>query len=123
MACLPLYHKEMRDLPQIHPKVYNEFINGNFTIQHKQGKANEIWSDLALEKLTIKGAKTFLKGVTQKNNNQCCSCGLSIASFTKFLPMELIEAPSRKIRNTQLRFMFLKTFFVCQNNPRWSKTQ
>ena len=49
MAYLPLYLKETRDLPQTHPEVYNEFINGNFTIRHKQGKANGVWSDLALE--------------------------------------------------------------------------
>ena len=47
MACLPLYRKEIRDLPQTHPEVYNEVINGNFTIQLKQGKANDVWSDLA----------------------------------------------------------------------------
>ena len=29
MACLPLYRKEMRDLPQTHPEVYNEFIKAN----------------------------------------------------------------------------------------------
>ena len=40
MACLPLYRKEMQNLPQTHPEVYNEFINGNFTIQLKQGKEN-----------------------------------------------------------------------------------
>ena len=40
LACLPLYRKEMQNLPQTHPEVYNEFINGNFTIQLKQGKEN-----------------------------------------------------------------------------------
>ena len=30
---------------------------------------------------------------------------------------------SRKIGNTQLRFMFLNFSFVCQNNLRWSKTR
>ena len=49
MAFLALYLNEMRDLPQTHPAVYNEFINGNFSIRHKQGKANGVWSDLALQ--------------------------------------------------------------------------
>ena len=42
MACLPLYRKEMKDLPHTHPEVYNEFVNGNFTVQLKQGKANGV---------------------------------------------------------------------------------
>ena len=65
MACLPLYHKEMRDLPQTHPEVYNEFINGNFTIQHKKGKRNDVWSDLALEQIKI--AK---KSFSQRSNTE-----------------------------------------------------
>ena len=28
---------------------YNEFINGNYTIRHKQGEASGVWSDLASE--------------------------------------------------------------------------
>ena len=51
LACLALYLKEMRDLPQTHPEVYNEFINGNHTIRHKQNKANGVWNDLALEQI------------------------------------------------------------------------
>ena len=58
MACLPLYRKEMRDLPQTHPEVYNEFINGNFTIRFKQVKADCVWSDLALEQIYHKEGKT-----------------------------------------------------------------
>ena len=59
MACLPLYRNKM---PQTHPEVYNEFINGNFTIRHKQDKANDIWSDLALEQTyNKKGKKLFSK--------------------------------------------------------------
>ena len=58
----------MRDLHQTHPKVYNEFINGNFTIWHKQGKANGVWIDLALEPTYNKeGKTTFLNGVIQNN--------------------------------------------------------
>ena len=58
MTCLPLYRKEMRDLPQTHPELYNEFINGNFTIRLKQGKADDVWSDLALEQIYHKEGKT-----------------------------------------------------------------
>ena len=58
MACLLWYHKEMRDLPQTHLEVYNEFINGNFTIRLKQGKADGVWSDLALEQIYHKKGKT-----------------------------------------------------------------
>ena len=60
MACLPLYRKEMRDLPQTHSEVLNEFINGNFTIRLKQGKADGVWSDLALEQIYDKEGKTPL---------------------------------------------------------------
>ena len=57
-----------RDLPQTHPEVYNEFINGNFTVQLKQGKADGVWSDLASEQIYHKeGRTTFLRGVAQKN--------------------------------------------------------
>ena len=48
----------MRDLPQTHPEVHNEFINGNFTIRLKQGKADGVWSDLALEQIYHKEGKT-----------------------------------------------------------------
>ena len=46
------------DLPQTHPEVYNEFINGNFTIRLKQGKADGVWSDLASEQIYHKEGKT-----------------------------------------------------------------
>ena len=36
-----------------------------------------------------------------KNNNQCCSCGLS-----SFRPTEVILTPSRKVRNTKRSFRF-----------------
>ena len=39
VVCLPLYRKKLKDLPQTHPGVHNEFINGNFTIRLKQVKA------------------------------------------------------------------------------------
>ena len=57
-------------------------------------------------------------GLCSKNNNQCYSCGLS-----SFRPTKVILTPSRKIRNSQLRFVFLNFSFVCQNNLRWSKTR
>ena len=62
MACLTLYLKEMRDLPQTHPEVYNEFINGHFTIRHKQDRANGVWSDLAfLQTCNKEGKQLFSK--------------------------------------------------------------
>ena len=65
MTCLPLYRKEMRDLPQIHPEVYNEFMNGNF---HSSAQARLADADLTLEQIYHKeGKTTFLQGVTQKN--------------------------------------------------------
>ena len=36
--------------------------------------------------------------------------------------MEAILTHLRKIRNTQLVFLFLNFSFVCQNSLRWSKT-
>ena len=51
-------------------------------------------------------------------HDQCCSCGLS-----SFRPTEVILTPSRKIRNIQLRFVFLNFSFVCQNSLRWSEAR
>ena len=57
MSCLPLYLKEMRDLEEKHPAVYNNFITGRFT---------GIWTDMALEQTYNKEGKTSLvKGISQ----------------------------------------------------------
>ena len=37
MLCLPLYLKEMRDLEEQHPAVYNNFIRGHFTVHCPEG--------------------------------------------------------------------------------------
>ena len=36
--------------------------------------------------------------------------------------MEAILTHLRKIRNTQLRFLFLNLSFICQSSLRWSET-
>ena len=38
MLCLSSYLKEMRDLEEKHPAVYNNFIRGRFTVHHTEGR-------------------------------------------------------------------------------------
>ena len=66
MSCLPLYLKEMRDLEEKHPAVYNNFIRGRFTVHRTEGRFNGVWTDMALEQTYNKEGKTSLvKGISQ----------------------------------------------------------
>ena len=91
----------------------------SFKLNHKHSRSLEVQVGLQ-QHLNLQFSRFRSKPIyyVPKNNNQCRSCGLS-----SFRPAEVILKPSRKIRNTQLRFVFLNFSFVCQNNLRWSKTQ
>ena len=88
----------------------------SFKLNHKHSHSPEI--QVCLPQHLNLGSLLGLNLLCSKNNNQCCSCCLS-----SFRPTEVILTPSRKIRNTQLSFVFLNFSFVCQNNIRWSKTR
>ena len=49
VSCLPIYLREMRDLEEKHPAVYNNFIRGRFTVHRTEGRFNCVWTDMALE--------------------------------------------------------------------------
>lgn len=66
ISCLPLYLKEMRDLEEKHPAVYNNFIRGHFTVHRTEGRFNGVWIDIVLEQTYNKEGKTSLvKGISQ----------------------------------------------------------
>ena len=66
MSCLPLYLKEMRDLEEKHPAIYNDFNRGRFAVHRTEGRFNGIWTDMALEHPYNKEGKTsFVKGISQ----------------------------------------------------------
>ena len=66
MSCLPLYLKEMGDLEEKHPAIYNDFIRGRFAVHRTEGRFNGIWTDMALEHTYNKEGKTsFVKGISQ----------------------------------------------------------
>ncbi|KAJ8321079.1 hypothetical protein KUTeg_002666 [Tegillarca granosa] len=67
MVCLPLYLRDMKELPKKHPNVYENFIIRNFNVHRTNGKFNGIWTDLALEQTYNKEGKTTLfKGISQQ---------------------------------------------------------
>lgn len=65
MSCLPLYLKEMKELPSKHHEVYTNFMRGHFTVHRTKGKFNGTWTDMALEQTYNKEGKTsLLKGIS-----------------------------------------------------------
>lgn len=60
MVCLPLYLKDMRALPDKHPYVYENFMEGHLTVHRRQGKFNGVWTDMALEQTYNNEGKTSL---------------------------------------------------------------
>ena len=86
----------------------------SFKLNHKHSHSPQVQVGLQQHLSLLKD----LSLLCTKNNNQCCSCGL-----TSFRPTEVTSTPSRKIRNTQLRFVFLNFSFVRQNNLRWSNSK
>ena len=66
MSCLPLYLKEMKELPEKHSDVFQEFEEGKFTVHQIPGPFNGVWTDLALEQTYNREGKTsLLKGISQ----------------------------------------------------------
>lgn len=66
MVCLPLYLKDMEELPQKHPEIHANFIKGHFTVHRVGGKFNGVWTDMALEQTYNSEGKTSLfKGISQ----------------------------------------------------------
>ena len=68
-ACLPLYLQDMKLMSEEHPEVYEQFMQGNFTIHRAAGSFNGVWTDLSLEQSYNRDGKTaLLKGNTQNND-------------------------------------------------------
>ncbi|KAL5018841.1 hypothetical protein ScPMuIL_004563 [Solemya velum] len=66
ISCLPLYLKDMKELPTKHPEVHASFMDGKFTVRETNGKFNGVWTDLALEQTYNKeGKSAFFKGISQ----------------------------------------------------------
>ena len=66
MSCLPLYLKEMRDLEEKHPTVYNNFIRGLINVHRTEGRFKGVWTDMVLDQTYNKEGKTSLvKGISQ----------------------------------------------------------
>lgn len=66
MVCLPLYLKDMEELPQKHPETHANFMKGHFTVHCVGGKFNGVWTDMALEQTYNSEGKTSLfKGISQ----------------------------------------------------------
>ena len=60
MSCIPLYLRDMKDLPEMHPDVYENFMLGWFTVRQSKADFNGVWSDMALEQTYNKEGKTSL---------------------------------------------------------------
>ena len=68
MICIPLYLHDMRDLPEKHPYVHKNFMQGNFTVHRIHGKFNGMWTDMALEQAyNNKGKTSLFKGISQSD--------------------------------------------------------
>ena len=68
MSCLPLYLKDMSELPEKHPDVFQKFEEGKFTVRQVAGPFNGVWTDLALEQTYNREGKTsLLKGISQSD--------------------------------------------------------
>ena len=62
MSCLPLYLKEMEDLPKTHPEVHEASQMGNFTVALQKEVSMGYGQTLPLSRLTIKKERQhFLK--------------------------------------------------------------
>ena len=73
-ACL--YLQEMRKLPEIHPWLYAQFINGHHTVQRKNKNWSSIWTDLATEQTLMRSIKsrgglTGGRGMTESVRHVC----------------------------------------------------
>ncbi|GFR60757.1 hypothetical protein ElyMa_005414400 [Elysia marginata] len=65
-SCVPIYLKDMEELPDRYPGLYAAFLKGNFTVHHTSGFHNGVWTDMAIEQSYNKEGKTTLfKGIIQ----------------------------------------------------------
>ena len=46
---IPIYLIDMRKLPDTHPKVHEEFMNGNHSVSRSGQSFSQVWTDMALE--------------------------------------------------------------------------
>lgn len=70
-SCVPIYLKEMEELPNKYPRVYEAFLKGNFTVHHIAGFHNGVWTDMAIEQSYNKEGKTTLfKGIVQNQRTR-----------------------------------------------------
>lgn len=53
-----LYLQEMKKLPKTHPWLYQEFMNGNHTVQRTERNWTGIWTDLAIEQTMMRSIKS-----------------------------------------------------------------
>ena len=53
-----LYLQQMNKLPETHPYLYNEFVNGNHTAQRTKWNWTGIWTDLAIEQTMMRSIKS-----------------------------------------------------------------
>lgn len=65
-VCLPLYLKDMEELPQKHPEIYANFMKGSFKVRRMEGKFNGVWTAMALEQTyNSAGKNSLFKGISQ----------------------------------------------------------
>ena len=60
---LPLFLKEMNDLWNTAPEVYEHFLKGNFVVRRKAGSFNGVATDMALEQTYNRDAKESHSGL------------------------------------------------------------
>ena len=53
-----LYLQEMRKLPETHPWLYQQFMDGNHTVQRTERNWTGIWTDLAIEQTMMRSIKS-----------------------------------------------------------------
>ena len=56
--CARLYLQEMKSLPQTHPWIYSQFVNGEHTVRRTERNWTGIWTDLAIEQTLMRSLKT-----------------------------------------------------------------
>ena len=55
---LPVYLADMNSLPEHHPKVHQEFMNGNHSMSHSGNPFSQASTDMALEQSINRDSKT-----------------------------------------------------------------
>jgi len=65
---IPIYLTDMRKLPDTHPKVHEEFMNGNHSVSRSGQSFSQVWTDMALEQSVNLDSKKHggIIGITHK---------------------------------------------------------